>query len=75
MVESGSTYYSIISKLKSEDLIRNELNNRLVELKNEKLFFNLIKAGFSQRRKTINNSLTCVRKDKRRNKGIFFANR
>ena len=25
MVESGSTYYSIISKLKSENLIRNEL--------------------------------------------------
>ena len=31
-----------------------------VELKNEKDFFNLIKAGFSQRRKTINNSLASM---------------
>ena len=29
MVESGSTYYSIISKLKKEDLIRNELSFKL----------------------------------------------
>jgi len=34
------------------------LNKPRVKLKDEKLFFNLIKTGFSQRRKTINNSLS-----------------
>ena len=33
-----------------------------VKLNDEKKFFKLIKAGFSQRRKTINNSFTCTRK-------------
>lgn len=35
-----------------------------VELKNEKLFFRLVKGAFTQRRKTINNSLTCTGKSK-----------
>lgn len=35
-----------------------------VKIKDEKIFFNLIKAAFSQRRKTINNSLTCAGKTK-----------
>ena len=34
------------------------LDKPRVEVKNEKKFFNLVKAGFSQRRKTINNSLS-----------------
>lgn len=45
--------------------------NPPVELKNEKLFFNLIKAGFSQRRKTINNSLTCAGKTKEEIKNVL----
>lgn len=40
------------------------LENPRVELKNEKLFFRLIKGAFTQRRKTINNSLTCTGKSK-----------
>lgn len=36
----------------------------LVSLKDEKLFFRLIKGAFTQRRKTINNSLTCSGKSK-----------
>ena len=35
-----------------------------VSLKDEKLFFRLIKGAFTQRRKTINNSLTCSGKSK-----------
>lgn len=35
-----------------------------VKLKNEKLFFRLVKGAFTQRRKTINNSLTCTGKSK-----------
>lgn len=35
-----------------------------VEVKDEKLFFRLIKSAFSQRRKTINNSLTGIGKSK-----------
>ena len=45
--------------------------NPPVELKNEKLFFNLIKAGFSQRRKTINNSLTCAGRTKEEIKNVL----
>ena len=36
----------------------------LVSLKDEKLFFRLVKGAFTQRRKTINNSLTCSGKSK-----------
>lgn len=36
----------------------------LVSLKDEKLFFRLVKGSFTQRRKTINNSLTCSGKSK-----------
>ena len=35
-----------------------------VSLKDEKLFFRLVKGAFTQRRKTINNSLTCSGKSK-----------
>ena len=35
-----------------------------VKINDEKIFFNLIKAAFSQRRKTISNSLTCIGKTK-----------
>lgn len=35
-----------------------------VKINDEKIFFNLIKAAFSQRRKTISNSLTCIGKSK-----------
>lgn len=42
-----------------------------VELKNEKDFFNLIKAGFSQRRKTINNSLASMGISKEKIKSIL----
>ena len=35
-----------------------------VSLKDEKLFFRLVKGAFTQRRKTINNSLTCLGKSK-----------
>lgn len=42
-----------------------------VELKNEKDFFNLIKAGFSQRRKTINNSLASMGISKEKIKSVL----
>lgn len=42
-----------------------------VELKNEKDFFNLIKAGFSQRRKTINNSLASMGISKEKIKNVL----
>lgn len=42
-----------------------------VELKNEKEFFNLIKAGFSQRRKTINNSLASMGISKEKIKNVL----
>lgn len=42
-----------------------------VELKNEKDFFNLIKAGFSQRRKTINNSLAGMGISKEKIKNVL----
>lgn len=40
------------------------LDKPRVKVKDEKLFFRLIKGAFSQRRKTISNSLTCVGKSK-----------
>ena len=42
-----------------------------LELKNEKDFFNLIKAGFSQRRKTINNSLASMGISKEKIKNVL----
>ena len=42
-----------------------------VELKNEKDFFSLIKAGFSQRRKTINNSLASMGISKEKIKNVL----
>ena len=42
-----------------------------VSLKNEKEFFNLVKAGFSQRRKTINNSLASMEKTKEQVKNVL----
>ncbi len=42
-----------------------------VSLKNEKEFFNLVKAGFSQRRKTINNSLASMGKTKEQVKNVL----
>ena len=42
-----------------------------VKIKDEKKFFKLIKAAFSQRRKTINNSLTCIGKTKEEIKKIL----
>lgn len=42
-----------------------------VEIKNEKDFFNLIKAGFSQRRKTINNSLASMGISKEKIKSVL----
>lgn len=42
-----------------------------VDLKNEKEFFNLIKAGFSQRRKTINNSLASMGISKEKIKNVL----
>ena len=42
-----------------------------VELKNEKDFFNFIKAGFSQRRKTINNSLASMGISKEKIKNVL----
>lgn len=42
-----------------------------VNLKNEKEFFNLVKAGFSQRRKTINNSLASMGKTKEQVKNVL----
>lgn len=42
-----------------------------VDLKNEKDFFNLIKAGFSQRRKTINNSLASMGISKEKIKSVL----
>lgn len=42
-----------------------------VEPKNEKDFFNLIKAGFSQRRKTINNSLASMGISKEKIKNVL----
>ena len=42
-----------------------------VELKSEKDFFNLIKAGFSQRRKTINNSLASMGISKEKIKNVL----
>ena len=42
-----------------------------VELKNEKDFFNLIKAGFSQRRKTINNSIASMGISKEKIKNVL----
>lgn len=42
-----------------------------VDLKNEKEFFNLIKAGFSQRRKTINNSLASMGISKEKIKSVL----
>lgn len=40
------------------------LDKPRVDVKDEKLFFRLVKGAFSQRRKTINNSLTCCGKSK-----------
>lgn len=40
------------------------LDNPRVDVKDEKLFFRLVKGAFTQRRKTISNSLTCVGKPK-----------
>lgn len=40
------------------------LDKPRVEVKDEKLFFRMIKGAFSQRRKTISNSLTCIGKSK-----------
>lgn len=42
-----------------------------VSVKNEKEFFNLIKAGFSQRRKTINNSLASMGRSKEEVKTVL----
>lgn len=42
----------------------NMLDKPRVYVKDEKLFFRTIKGAFSQRRKTINNSLTCIGKSK-----------
>ena len=42
-----------------------------VEVKDEKLFFRLVKGAFTQRRKTINNSLTCVGRSKEEIKDIL----
>ena len=46
-------------------VIKLDLNNEPpVKLKDEKIFFKLIKASFSQRRKTISNSLMGIGKSK-----------
>ena len=46
-------------------VIRLDMRDKpLVSLKDEKLFFRLVKGAFTQRRKTINNSLTCSGKSK-----------
>ena len=42
-----------------------------VKVKDEKLFFRLVKGAFTQRRKTINNSLTCVGRSKEEIKDIL----
>lgn len=42
----------------------NMLDKPRVEVKDEKMFFKLVKGAFTQRRKTINNSLTCTGKSK-----------
>ena len=47
------------------------LDKPRVEVKDEKLFFRLVKGAFTQRRKTINNSLTCVGKSKEEIKDIL----
>lgn len=53
-------------------VIKLDVRNVLpVELKNEKDFFNLIKAGFSQRRKTINNSLASMGISKEKIKNVL----
>ena len=43
-----------------------------VTVSNEKLFFRLVKGAFTQRRKTINNSLTCIGKSKEEIKEILY---
>lgn len=47
------------------------LNEPRVKVNDEKLFFRTVKGAFSQRRKTINNSLTCTGKSKEEIKSIL----